>query len=116
MRSTREGAAAAELRGPKAKKVRRYPLQSAGPHDAHHGDGHEKLCRVLMPIYGIRDKESGLLLFMQIRPNIRRTLPVALMYLELIEELGGSFTFSPYYECYTSLTRVLCRYAGHNCG
>lgn len=41
------------------------------------------------PIYGIKNKASALVLFCKIRPNIRKTIPVALMHLELFEALGG---------------------------
>ncbi|KAK4698501.1 hypothetical protein P7C70_g7774, partial [Phenoliferia sp. Uapishka_3] len=79
-----------DRRWPLHKKMKRFTLTSAGLHDAHHADGHEKLCDPCrLPIYGMREKQTGKILWLQIHPNVRKTLPVALMHLDLINQLGG---------------------------
>ena len=81
-----------QRRHPKATKIHRVPLTSLGPNDEWSGDGHDKLCKIGMAIYGIRDKASGMWLGLWVVPNNRLNVVVAYLYLSLVEELGGDTT------------------------
>ena len=81
-----------ERRHPKATKIHRIPLMSLGPNDEWSGDGHDKLCKIGMAIYGIHDKASGMWLGLWVVPNNRLNIVVAYLYLSLVEERGGNVT------------------------
>lgn len=72
-----------------AHKVVRVPLTSLGPNDEWSGDGHDKLKKIGMAVYGIRDKASSKWLLLKVMPNNRLNIVVAYLYLCLVEELGG---------------------------
>jgi hypothetical protein len=78
-----------QCRHPEACKVVHVPLTSLGPNDEWSGDGHDKLKKIGMAVYGIRDKASGKWLSLKIMPNNRLNIAVAYLYLCLVEELGG---------------------------
>ena len=79
-------------RHPEATKVHRVPLMSLGPNDEWSGDGHDKLCKIGMAIYGIRDKVSGMWLGLWVVPNNCLNIVIAYLYLSLVEECGGDVT------------------------
>lgn len=78
-------------RRPEAKKVHRTQLTSTGPNEEWCGDGHDKLAKIGIEIYGIRDKASGYWLGLWPVPNNRIKEVVAYLYLLLIEEHGGEY-------------------------
>jgi spermidine/putrescine-binding protein len=77
-------------RKPNAKKRHRTQLTSTGPNEEWSGDGHDKLNKIGIQVYGIRDKASGYWLGLWAVPNNREKEVVAYLYLELIEEYGGT--------------------------
>ena len=68
-----------------------FNASTSGPGVYGHADGHEKLAHWFLPIYGIRDRFSGAIAYMKVKPNIRRKNVALLIYLEHIEEMGGSW-------------------------
>lgn len=78
------------IRAPTAKRIRRTVQISIGPHEYWSQDGHDKLCKVGFPVYGIRDVWSGKWLGLWVVPNNRLKNVIAYLYLTLIEEQGGA--------------------------
>jgi hypothetical protein len=76
-------------RKPEAKKTHCVQLTSTGPNEEWCGDGHDKLNKIGIEIYGIRDKASGYWLGLWPVPNNRIKEVVAYLYLLLIEERNG---------------------------
>jgi hypothetical protein len=76
-------------RRPEAKKTHRTQLTSTGPNEEWCGDGHDKLNKIGIEVYGIRDKASGFWLGLWPVPNNRIKEVVAYLYLLLIEEYRG---------------------------
>jgi hypothetical protein len=74
---------------PSAQKVIRTPLVSLGPNDKWCGDGHDKLNKIGIGIYGIRDKFSGFWLGLWALPNNPLGNAVAYLYLCLVEDMKG---------------------------
>jgi len=72
-----------------SKKRTRVSLTADGPHHQWSIDGHDKLTKLGMPIYGIRDKWTGYLISLEIVPNNRRSATVAQLYLNCVLEYGG---------------------------
>lgn len=62
-----------------------------GPHYEWTGDSdrHDKLASIGFPIWALRDVWSGKWLGIWVLPNNRLKLPIAYLYLSLVEELGG---------------------------
>ena len=78
-----------QKRHPSAQKVIRMPLVSLGPNDKWCGDGHDKLNKIGIGIYGIRDKFSGFWLGLWALPNNRLGNAIAYLYLCLVEDMKG---------------------------
>ncbi|KZT52241.1 hypothetical protein CALCODRAFT_531664 [Calocera cornea HHB12733] len=73
----------------KRKRVHLTSLWSLGPSEEWSGDGHDKLARMALPIWGLRDKASRRLLGLWVVPNSRlQTVPAAL-FLEVLIETPG---------------------------
>lgn len=77
-------------RKPDVKKLPRTQLTSKGPHEEWCGDGHDKLNKIGVGIYGVRDKASGKWLGLWAIPNNRIKEVIAYLYLLLVEEYGGA--------------------------
>ena len=77
-------------RKPTARKIFRTQLTSLGPNEEWCGDGHDKLNKMGIQIYGIRDKASGKWLGLWPIPNNRLKEVVAYLYLTVVEEFGGT--------------------------
>jgi hypothetical protein len=80
-------------------RIPRSPLHSSGPFHEISADGHEKLSELALrmggiglPIYGFKDKWSDMVLKLVCLPNCRTLGPVAHLYLDLVEEQGGTFS------------------------
>lgn len=82
------------LRHPTAKKIHRVPLVSAGPNEKWSGDGHDKLNKLGLGIYGIRDFATGKWLDIWALPDNRNGKAIGYLYLSLVEELGGKSSLS----------------------
>jgi len=65
------------LRQPTSRVIRRSALTSRGPHDEWSADGHDKLVKYGIGIWGIRDKFSGKWLGLWVLPNNRLGRTVA---------------------------------------
>ena len=89
-----------QKRHPSAKKVVRTQLTSLGPNDEWCGDGHDKLNKIGIGIYGIRDKFSGFWLGLWAVPNNRLGDVVAHLYLCLVEEKKGLNSYSVFFILY----------------
>ena len=81
-----------DLREPAAKKVKRSALVALGPHHEWSGDGHDKLAGIGFPIWGVRDKWSGMWLGLWVVPNNRLKNAIGRLFLQLVKEQKG--------ECY----------------
>ena len=79
-----------ELRRRRRRPINRYVLYAAGPFDAGHADGYEKLAALLFPIYLIKDRSSKLCVYFDTKPNVRKKLHIRLTYLEHIEQMQGT--------------------------
>ncbi|KAJ3562110.1 hypothetical protein NP233_g9781 [Leucocoprinus birnbaumii] len=82
--------------GGRSKWVRRQPLQSIGPFREISADGHEKLNSqalkmgsLSLPIYGYRDKWSGMILQLCVLPDARKAAAIGHVYLDLVSKIGG---------------------------
>jgi hypothetical protein len=78
-------------RFPGANRVRRSVLLAIGPNYQHHADGHDKLNAqalamggVSLPIYGIKDQWSSLLLHLVVVPNNRLATTIGHVYLDSV--------------------------------
>lgn len=78
-----------QKRHPSAKKVIRTQLTSSGPDDEWCGDGHDKLNKIGIGIYGVRDKFSGYWLGLWAVPCNWYKDVIAYLYLSLVEEKKG---------------------------
>ncbi|KIJ30748.1 hypothetical protein M422DRAFT_267689 [Sphaerobolus stellatus SS14] len=78
-----------QLRDPTAKRIKRRALVNVGIHEEWSGDGHDKLKRIGLAIYGIRDVWSGKWLGLWVIPDNRLKDVVAYLWLSLVEEYGG---------------------------
>lgn len=76
-------------RHPHSSKTTRVPLTSLGPNDEWSADGHDKLNKIGIAIYGFRDKASGYWLSLRVLPNNRLNIAITYLYLSLVEETGG---------------------------
>lgn len=77
-------------RHPCHSKTVRTPLVSLGPNDEWSADGHDKLVKIGIAIYGFRDKASGYWLSLRVVPNNRLNIIIMYLYLSLVEEKGGT--------------------------
>jgi len=87
-------------RFPGANQVRRSALVAIGPNYQHHADGHDKLNAqalamggVSLPIYGIKDQWSSLLLHLVVVPNNRLATTVGHVYLDSVEKHERMYQF-----------------------
>ncbi|KIJ40770.1 hypothetical protein M422DRAFT_256186 [Sphaerobolus stellatus SS14] len=74
---------------PTSKRIKRRPLVNIGIHEEWSGDGHDKLKRIGLAIYGIRDVWSGKWLGLWVIPDNRLKDVIAYLWLCLVEEYGG---------------------------
>ena len=77
--------------------IPRVPLDCIGPMHQIHVDGHEKLSSqalrlgtVTLPIYGYRDLWGGLVFRLVVLPNVRLASTCAHLFLDFVEEHGGT--------------------------
>ena len=89
-----------DLRSPgKVRRViPRTALNCIGPMHQVHVDGHEKLSSqalrlgtVTLPIYAYRDLWGGYVFILVVLPNVRLASTCAHLYLDFVEERGGTF-------------------------
>ncbi|KZT53195.1 hypothetical protein CALCODRAFT_413449, partial [Calocera cornea HHB12733] len=73
----------------KHKKVHRTSLWSLGPSEEWSGDGHDKLARIGLPIWGLRDKATRRVLGLWVVPNSRIRIVPAALYLRVVRDVGG---------------------------
>lgn len=78
-----------QRRHPRHSKIKRSPLSSLGPNDEWSADGHDKLMKIGIAVYGFRDKASGKWLSLKVVPNNRLNVVITYLYLSLVEERGG---------------------------
>ncbi|KZT50872.1 hypothetical protein CALCODRAFT_423369, partial [Calocera cornea HHB12733] len=62
---------------------------SLGPSEEWSGDGHDKLARMELPIWGLRDKASRRLLGLWVVPNSRLQSVPAALFLQVVRKEGG---------------------------
>ncbi|TDL15499.1 hypothetical protein BD410DRAFT_845149 [Rickenella mellea] len=82
---------------PGARKIRRTALKSLGVFQEVNGDGHAKLdeqalrmgAGLGLPIYGLRDKFSGAILWLVVVPNDRLAVTIGHVYCDFIEAYGA---------------------------
>ena len=81
--------------------IPRVPLDCVGPMHQVHVDGHEKLSSqalrlgsVTLPIYAYRDLWGGFVFLLIVLPNVRLASTCAHLYLDFVEERGGTFPSS----------------------
>ena len=87
----------ADLRYPGARgKISRKTLHAHGVFHEVNCDGHEKFANfalgmgpVGIPVYGMRDKWSGVILSLVAVPNARKADVVGHVYLDFVAEYGG---------------------------
>ncbi|KIJ56056.1 hypothetical protein M422DRAFT_239247 [Sphaerobolus stellatus SS14] len=77
------------LRNPTSKRIKRRALVNLGIHEEWSGDGHDKLKRIGVAIYGIRDVWSGRWLGLWVIPDNRLKDAIAYLWLSLVEEYSG---------------------------
>lgn len=79
------------LRNPTARRIERRPLTSAGSNEVWCCDGHDKMNKYGMSIWGMRDKFSRKWLGLWVLPNTsnRYSEVTAYLWLSLVHELGG---------------------------
>jgi hypothetical protein len=75
----------------------RRPLTAIGPFHEISCDGHEKLSKqalqmgdIGLPIYGYKDKWSDVILKVTVVPNCRSPGAIGHLYLDFVEETGGT--------------------------
>ncbi|KIJ37127.1 hypothetical protein M422DRAFT_260518 [Sphaerobolus stellatus SS14] len=78
-----------QLRDPTSKRIKRRALVNLGIHEEWSGDGHDKLKRIGVAIYGIRDVWSGKWLGLWVIPDNRLKDAIAYLWLSLVEEYSG---------------------------
>jgi hypothetical protein len=76
-------------RHPKARRITRTALTSAGPNEVWCCDGHDKLCKYGFAIWGLRDKFSRKWLGLWVLPSNRFGVVVAYLWLSVVRDLGG---------------------------
>ena len=81
--------------------IPRTSLNCIGPMHQVHVDGHEKLSSqalrlgtVTLPIYGYRDLWGGFVFRLVVLPNVRLASTCAHLYLDFVEEWGGTLLLS----------------------
>ena len=86
--------------GNKTKLMVRCPLTAIGPFHEICCDGHEKLAAqalkmgdIGLPIYAYKDKWSDVVLKLSVVPNCRDPGTIGHLYLDFVEENGGSSSF-----------------------
>ena len=83
-------------RQPTSRIIRRTLLRSKGPHDEWSADGHDKLVKYGLGIWGVRDKFLGKWLGLWVLPNNRIANAVAYCWLTLVRDLGGKYHHQRY--------------------
>ncbi|KIJ52906.1 hypothetical protein M422DRAFT_242852 [Sphaerobolus stellatus SS14] len=78
-----------QLHDPTSKRIKRRALVNLGIHEEWSGDGHDKLKRIGVAIYGIRDVWSGKWLGLWVIPDNRLKDTIAYLWLSLVEEYSG---------------------------
>jgi len=66
-------------------------VTTAGPNERWCADHHNKLSKIGMEIFGIRDKSSGKWLGLWAVPNTHAKYALAYLYLCVVEAYGGGF-------------------------
>ncbi|KAF8493812.1 hypothetical protein JB92DRAFT_2749807 [Gautieria morchelliformis] len=74
---------------PTAKRIHRTALVSIRLHELWSKDGHDKLCKIGFPVYGIYDVWLRKWLGLWVVPNNQLKSIIEYLYLSLIEEQGG---------------------------
>lgn len=82
-------------------------MRSKGPHDEWSADGHDKLKKYGLGIWGIRDKFSGKWLGLWVLPDNRAGDAVAYCWLSVVRELGGKYLLRRKFK----LRHILLRHA-----
>ncbi|KAJ7577390.1 hypothetical protein C8J56DRAFT_798931 [Mycena floridula] len=82
--------------GKSKPSIKRSTLRAIGPFHEICSDGHEKIGKqglqmgnVGLPIYGYKDKWTGVCVKMMVIPDCRSAGAIGHQYLDLIEEIGG---------------------------
>jgi hypothetical protein len=78
-----------DLRCPTAKKIHRSPKYPIGINERWAGDGHDKLIKIGIAIWGVVDDATSKWLGAWVVPSNRLGVVVAYLALTLIEEMGG---------------------------
>lgn len=85
-----------DARYPGRKKIKRAQLKAHGTWQEIHCDGHEKLGALALrmggvglPIYGMKDKWGGEILYLCVIPDDRHSDVIAHVFLDFIETYGG---------------------------
>lgn len=78
-----------EKRTPTTKTRRREALKSIGPNQQWALDGHDKLVKFGLPIYGIRDLFSGKVIALRVVWSNRTEKVVTALFLDTIRAVGG---------------------------
>lgn len=85
-----------DSRFPGKKKIKRAVLSGHGIWQELHCDGHEKLGKqalmmgsVGLPIYGMKDRWSNAILYLQCIPNDHLADAIGHAYLDFVEGYGG---------------------------
>jgi hypothetical protein len=87
-----------DARYPGRKKIRRAQLKAHGTWQEIHCDGHEKLGSLALqmggvglPIYGMKDKWGGEILYLSVIPDDRNADVIAHVFLDFIETYRGVY-------------------------
>ena len=98
-------------RDPNSKKIKRGKSVSIGPHEEWSGDGHDQLCGIGFPVYGIRDKWSGKWLGLWVVPNNRLANVVAYLWLCVMAEYHGKSTVTEYCSIHHGTLPQVCPFS-----
>jgi hypothetical protein len=79
-------------RKPGTRKIVRSPIISTGPNEQWSIDGHDKLSKFGIGIYGIRDVYSGKMVALRAMPCNRRKEDVHWVYLDAVQRMRGRNT------------------------
>ncbi|EJU02686.1 hypothetical protein DACRYDRAFT_99739 [Dacryopinax primogenitus] len=76
-------------RTPGQQHLQKSSLWTIGPSEEWSGDGHDKLARMGLPIWGLRDKASWRLLGLWVVPNSHILQVPAVLFLQTVLAVGG---------------------------
>jgi hypothetical protein len=79
---------------PEACQIKCTGLTSVGIHEEWSGDGHDKLNKMGIGIYGVWDKASGMWLGLWVIPNNCLGEVIGYLYLCLVETFGGKLEYN----------------------